>query len=110
MVMPIGRRFHDQGGGPTGARTAALVGVLDSGHRERFVDDPVKDAKGRGSDDCVGEQDPEWLADAVSVEVDRVSQEQIGVAGRQERAEIVSRTRGGREPRSLLPMRGCRTG
>jgi hypothetical protein len=47
-----------------------------------------KDEQERSSYDCIGEQDRECLADAVSVEVDRVSQEQIGVAGRQEWAEI----------------------
>ena len=78
--------------------------------RARSVDEPVEDDEERAGDDHIGEQDREWLADAVSVEVDRVSQEQIGVAGRQERAEIASRTRGGRGPRSLLPMRGCRIG
>ena len=57
----------------------------DSWHRERwFVDKPVKDGKKHSGDNYISEQDREWLADAVSVEVERVSQEQIGVAGRQE--------------------------
>ena len=49
----------------------------------------MKDEQERCSDDRIGEQDREWLADAVSVEVDRVSEEQIGVAGRQEWAEVL---------------------
>jgi hypothetical protein len=53
-----------------------VVGFLDAWHRERwFVDEPIKDEKERSSDDYIGEQDREWLADAVPVEVDRVSQE-----------------------------------
>ena len=70
-------RLRDQGGGPTGARTAALSASasVDAWHRARPVDEPVKDGEERSSDDRVGEQDREWLADAVSVEVDRVSQE-----------------------------------
>jgi hypothetical protein len=52
------------------------------------VDEPIKDEQERSSDDWIGEQDREWLADAVSVVVCRASQEQMGVSGRQEWAEI----------------------
>ena len=68
-------------------RTVGL-GIRDAWHRARPVDEQMKDEKEGCSDNRIGEQDREWLADAVSVEVDRVSQEQIGVAGRQEWAEI----------------------
>jgi hypothetical protein len=65
------------------------VGVLDSWHRERTsVDEPVQDEQDRSGDDCIGEQDRAGLAGATSVEVNRVAQEQIGVAGQQERAEV----------------------
>ena len=76
------RAIARSGGGPTGARTAALSASLVSCHRERwFVDEPVKDGKEHSGDNYIGKQDREWLADAVSVEVERVSQQQIGVAG-----------------------------
>jgi hypothetical protein len=53
-------------------RTVGL-GIRDAWHWARSVDDQMKDGKERSSDDRIGEQDREWLADAVSVEVDRVS-------------------------------------
>jgi hypothetical protein len=84
-----GCKPHDQGGGPTGARTvSSSASSIPGTESDGLSMNQSKDEQERSSYDCIGEQDRECLADAVSVEVDRVSQEQIGVAGRQEWAEI----------------------
>jgi len=75
-------RLHDQGSGPTGARTAALsASSIPATESDGLSMNQSKTEKEHSGDNYIGKQDREWLADVVSVEVERVSQQQIGVAG-----------------------------
>lgn len=70
-VRKLTVRLHDLGRRADRRQDDGTVGlgIGDAGHRARPVDDQMKDEKARSSDDHVSEQDREWLADAVSVEV-----------------------------------------
>lgn len=81
------------GDGQSGRFGLGLAGHGDLGGAE-----PVEEGEGDCRDGQVDQEDDECLCGAVAVEVDRVAEQDVGVAGWQERADVTPERRKVRTP------------